>query len=331
MRRFRKQASPVGPFATVRARPRPTGLEGVVVVAVLALAAFGSLTPFSFDLAEAGSDGVIGRLGWPRPDAADVVTNIIVYVPIGAALAVLFLRRFAAPAAVVLAVLCGTGLSFTVEVLQTAIATRFPSWLDVITNAAGTTAGALGGLVFGPPLMDALWAVRRGVAALGNGRSSGSPSWQRSLVPTSVILLAWLIQMALIFTRQTGACELLLRRPSMINVNCVPFSEYFYQPIALALSSMAVVFTTYALLTVTTTALIRRLRAAGRRRLAGVTVALAVGGGAILALQSSGRVSVSDLVLALVSLAVTARVYRFCTDEDNPGLQDRPAVRSTPR
>ena len=164
MRRSRKQASPVGPLATVRARPQPTGLEGVVVAAVLALVAFGSLTPFSFDLAGVGGEGVIGRLGWPRPDAADVVTNIIVYLPIGAALAALFLRRFAAPTAVVLAVLCGTGLSFTVEVLQATIATRFPSWLDVITNTAGTTVGALAGLVFGPPLVDALWAVRRGVA-----------------------------------------------------------------------------------------------------------------------------------------------------------------------
>ena len=137
--------------------------------------------------------------------------------------------------------------------------------------------------------------------------------------------------MTLIFTRQASACELLLRQPSMISVNWAPFSEYFYRPTALALSSMAVVFTTYALLTVTTTVLIRRLRAASRRRLVGVTAALAVGGGAILALQSTGRVSIGDLILALVSLAVTVRVYRFCTDEDNPGLQDRPAVRTVPR
>jgi len=110
----------------------------------LAFVVLGSLTPFSVDVFEMRRMGLsaIGQLGWPHSDLRDVAINVGVYVPIGFSFWILLAARCSRPTALSIAILAGTMLSFTLETFQQFVATRYPSWIDVMVNATGTAAGA---------------------------------------------------------------------------------------------------------------------------------------------------------------------------------------------
>ena len=112
-----------------------------VVLLVLA----GSLSPFSFDLSAARANGRWGLLaiGWPRSPVADLVTNVVVYLPIGAAACLWLRRRVGLLQAVVLTLAVGGCASVLAETLQTLIPVRTASWIDVRANMAGTLLGAV--------------------------------------------------------------------------------------------------------------------------------------------------------------------------------------------
>jgi glycopeptide antibiotics resistance protein len=74
----------------------------------------------------------------------DLAGNIVVFVPLGTALA-LALRGRPAGRRLLLATLGGAGLSLTIELIQTAIPTRVTALDDWLLNTAGTWLGALGG------------------------------------------------------------------------------------------------------------------------------------------------------------------------------------------
>lgn len=88
---------------------------------------------------------------WPQNvSRADLLVNLLAYVPLGVFL-VLWLRpRTGIVLAIVLAFLAGTALSFTLEVLQSALPSRVPSPVDWLANAIGTAAGALLAALFNP-------------------------------------------------------------------------------------------------------------------------------------------------------------------------------------
>jgi len=119
-------------------------LTALLAAFALAFVILGSLTPFSVDISEIRRMGfsAIGHLGWPHSDLRDVVVNIGVYLPIGFALWILLAARCSRPTALSITILAGTMLSFTLETLQQFVATRYPSWIDVMVNATGTAAGA---------------------------------------------------------------------------------------------------------------------------------------------------------------------------------------------
>lgn len=121
----------------------------------LAFVVLGSLTPFSVDLTEMRRMGfsAIGHLGWPHSDLRDVAINVGVYQPIGFSLWILLAARCSRPTALSITILAGTMLSFTLETLQQFVATRYPSWIDVMVNATGTTAGAMLAWVMMPLLL----------------------------------------------------------------------------------------------------------------------------------------------------------------------------------
>jgi VanZ family protein len=120
------------------------GAYGVLVV-------YASLYPFSGwrDQEIAPWDFLFA--GWPRYwTAFDFAANVMGYVPLGFLLALSFIRRgnvrlFTSHpnlAAVVVAVLAGTGLAFCMEALQNFLPARVASNVDLGLNAAGTLVGA---------------------------------------------------------------------------------------------------------------------------------------------------------------------------------------------
>ncbi len=88
---------------------------------------------------------------WPdRASRADIIINVLAYIPLGLFLALWLRPRLGLVVAVLFASLFGCGLSFVLEVLQSALPSRVPSLLDWVTNAAGTVLGALIATAFDP-------------------------------------------------------------------------------------------------------------------------------------------------------------------------------------
>jgi VanZ family protein len=90
--------------------------------------------------------------GWPRYwTAFDLVANVVGYIPLGFLLALSFMRRgnvryFASHpnlAAILVAGLAGTALSFCMEAIQNYLPSRVASNVDFGLNAGGTVIGAV--------------------------------------------------------------------------------------------------------------------------------------------------------------------------------------------
>ena len=128
-----------------RLRRSGGSLSACCALAVISLVLAGSLSPFSFQLENARTNGGIGlgAIGWARSDLRDVVTNISVYVPVGLALSLSLLRKLRGLWAILLSTALGGTISLLVETLQTGIPVRTASWVDVFLNVEGTFCGAL--------------------------------------------------------------------------------------------------------------------------------------------------------------------------------------------
>jgi VanZ family protein len=89
----------------------------------------------------------------------DIILNVFLYVPVGVLTAII-LRNRALALRLVLPVLLGFVLSYSVETAQVYDATRVPSLLDVIANTAGTLLGAAIALPTTGPLVRLFrWAA----------------------------------------------------------------------------------------------------------------------------------------------------------------------------
>ncbi len=123
---------------------RRSRLPRVLLGAYLCALAYGSLYPWS---------------GWRRPGDSglgflfepwsrywtwfDVLTNVAMYLPVGALAYVLLRRRPGVLGPLVLATLAGAAFSLVLESAQSFMPGRVPSRLDWLTNSAGTLLGAL--------------------------------------------------------------------------------------------------------------------------------------------------------------------------------------------
>ncbi len=125
-----------------QSRPWRSGLEVPLASVVIILVLLGSLTPFSMDAGRPGAFHA-SAIGWPRPNVADVLVNLAIYLPVGASLVLAARARTSAGVAVLIAVLGSASLSLFVETMQTAIAGRYPSWFDVELNVLGGCGGAI--------------------------------------------------------------------------------------------------------------------------------------------------------------------------------------------
>lgn len=131
--------------------------------AYIALVVYGSLFPMhgwqeaNFDFSRLLSEP------WPEDiPRADLLTNVLVYIPVGLLIAWVLRLRLALLTAFVLASAAGILLSLGLELIQLALPNRVSSSLDLLANGSGSAMGAaLGILHAGVPIAAPLFAVRR--------------------------------------------------------------------------------------------------------------------------------------------------------------------------
>ncbi|MFZ6687861.1 VanZ family protein [Undibacterium sp. SXout11W] len=92
---------------------------------------------------------------WPHYwTVFDVSTNIVGYVPFGMLIVFSLYPRVNRWWAVLIAILCGSVVSATAELVQYFLPTRVTSMLDFLTNASGAVIGALAGALLTPLLLE---------------------------------------------------------------------------------------------------------------------------------------------------------------------------------
>jgi VanZ family protein len=132
------------------ARKQSAGLIPWLLLAVVALIAYGSLYPFdfNFDASHPTLKAALQQLSWARAGRADRVRNVLLYAPLGFCLMLWLRHRTGVLLAALLATLFGSLLSLSIEVAQVYLSIRVPSLSDVMLNAAGTLLGAVAGIVW---------------------------------------------------------------------------------------------------------------------------------------------------------------------------------------
>jgi len=114
---------------------------GIVVGLILYI----SLWPFRLLPDRPPLGEALGMLTWARASRADMFSNVLLYVPLGFALALLLERPLGRVASLLAATAAGAALSITLEIVQASIATRVPSLTDLSLNTMGAAAGAVAG------------------------------------------------------------------------------------------------------------------------------------------------------------------------------------------
>lgn len=107
---------------------------------------YGSLIPFDIDFSALSASSGLGVLAIAhvRTTFADAATNILVYLPLGLALALSgWATRLPRGLSIALAASVGAILSAIAEAIQSAISIRVAAQSDVYFNVAGTMIGAL--------------------------------------------------------------------------------------------------------------------------------------------------------------------------------------------
>lgn len=123
---------------------RISGLVRYLTVAYTVLIAHSSLYPFSEWVPFEGALLDFVAAPWPRYySVADLVLNVLGYVPFGFLLALLVLPYASAGLAATVATFAGTFTSFGMELLQQFIVTRVASNLDLLANGLGAMVGSM--------------------------------------------------------------------------------------------------------------------------------------------------------------------------------------------
>lgn len=137
----------------------PILLARYLALAWCALVVYGSLHPFSGWRDTGASPFAFLEGGWPRYwTVFDLVTNVLVYLPLGFLLTLAFARLPGRFTPAVLAVLLSGGVSFCMESLQTWLPSRVPSNLDLACNILGSLIGAVFAYHAGPRFFSRLAA-----------------------------------------------------------------------------------------------------------------------------------------------------------------------------
>lgn len=117
-----------------------------IITGSLLLVLFSTLFPFNFSVKDSFSvKEIIGSFN-NSSDLSDRLVNVLLFVPLGFGFTGLRqTRKLGTTAKLATVLIVSTGLSFTVEVMQTFLPSRNPSLSDIFTNSLG---GFLGFLCF---------------------------------------------------------------------------------------------------------------------------------------------------------------------------------------
>jgi VanZ family protein len=120
---------------------------------------YGSLYPFSgWQWPDGGFVSAL-KAGSRRFSRTDLITNFLVYIPLGALVARIALERLRPVAAAALAACAGTALSLVLECVQAWLPGRVPSLIDMLANGGGALAGAAGMAMLGDRTAPGRWAA----------------------------------------------------------------------------------------------------------------------------------------------------------------------------
>ncbi|HEY6644419.1 VanZ family protein [Povalibacter sp.] len=119
-----------------------------LLIAVIALIAYGSLYPFNLKAGALnhGALDALRELSWARAGRGDRIANVLLYLPLGFCLFLWLSSHLRRSLAVFVTVTLGSLLSFSIEVTQVYISSRVPSLTDLTLNALGTLIGATAGV-----------------------------------------------------------------------------------------------------------------------------------------------------------------------------------------
>jgi VanZ family protein len=194
----------------------------------VAIIAYGSLYPFHFEFTERAANPLLTVWqGWPaewtRYTVRDVFLNVILYVPLGLAAAMVFLRRHSRKGAATAAIMLAFAVSASMELLQVFEPRRDPSSLDVLTNTVGGAIGVLIALLNEPRIRALVKAPQRGLRGAA-----------------AILLAAWAVQEFYPLFPDIGRAHLydslsaLLHTPHLSMVNIwLGIAEWFAVGIAL--------------------------------------------------------------------------------------------------
>lgn len=120
------------------------GLSLAYPVGAMAILVYGSLLPFSFNLRALDLSNPIGAMTLASASLEDVWVNLLLYGPLGLLVSLCARRWFRSwVLRIGSAIGVAFSLSLAIEVLQTGVAERVPSWLDLLLNTTGAACGAL--------------------------------------------------------------------------------------------------------------------------------------------------------------------------------------------
>ena len=121
-----------------------------LLIAVIALIAYGSLYPFNLKPDTLGRTvlDALSELSWARAGRGDRIANVLLYLPLGFCLFLWLSSLLRRSLAIIVTVALGSVLSLAVEVGQVYISSRVPSLTDLTLNALGTLIGATAGTLW---------------------------------------------------------------------------------------------------------------------------------------------------------------------------------------
>lgn len=181
---------------------RPHWLRLYVAAGYALLVIYASLYPLT-GWSDAGiSAWDFVAAGWPRYYTVfDIATNVLAYLPLGFFLATVWPTGFGVAGALLASVLLGSGISFSMELIQNFLPSRVPSNLDWGANSLGAFLGALLGMHWGRRVLDGdrLLAWRERMFARGPGVDFGL-----------ILMAAWLLTQLSLQTLPFGSGNLRL-------------------------------------------------------------------------------------------------------------------------
>jgi VanZ family protein len=124
--------------------PRNLRLRNLILVVYAVMVALGSLYPFAGWHGTSGPPAAFLFDSLPRYITRnDIITNLLLYLPLGYLLMLVLTRPARRGSAILLAWATGSLLSLGMETLQAHMVSRIASNLDVYLNSLGTLTGAL--------------------------------------------------------------------------------------------------------------------------------------------------------------------------------------------